>query len=404
MIERLMVFFASSLDLRRIDQEHTPYLFELLKKYPCSRINNIPEADLIPTLMTGRYPHEHGIWQVRLRSEDGINPNHPLDYIPDIVTSTTQCLLHMFKGPYDLAAVPYGRRRRFEIFKTRYRTREKKNYLTINGFDTILNIIGEGDCDYIFNPELDKLDDIVSKLFHNDLRFELVQDYGLDRLQHWFLDNKERIADSYKKMDGFIKFLHSECKKRGITLMILSDHGMELVKSSVNIIKKIDELGIKKNEITYFIEAPKARFWFHSDSAREKMLDYLSENTDGVLLSYKDMHKFNIKFEDDRYGEYYFILNPGTIFFPNDYYHPIANLYLGLTEKQQRSRLVSPLYRGYHGYMPYSECEKGFLMLLDEHHKTSHEEIEIIDFAPSVLNLLGYEKPESLNGINVFDD
>jgi hypothetical protein len=179
---------------------------------------------------------------------------------------------------------------------------------------------------------------------------------------------------------------------------------MELVKSSVDIIKKIDELGIKKNEITYFIEAPKARFWFHSDNAREKMLEYLSENTDGVLLSYKDMYKFKIKFEDDRYGEYYFVLNPGTIFFPNDYYHPFANLYLGLTEKQQRSRLSSPLYRGYHGYMPYNECEKGFLMLLDKHYKTSQEEIEIIDFAPTVLNLLGYKKPDSLNGVNVFHD
>jgi len=403
MIEKLMTFFVSSMDHRRINQEHTPYLYSLFEEYPSCKINNIPESDLIPTLMTGRYPHEHGIWQVRLKSKDGVNSNHPLDYIPDIVTSTSQCLLHLFSGPYDLAAVPYWRRRRFEIFKTRYRTREKKNYLTINELDTILNIIGEGNCDYVFNPELDRLDQIVSKLFSKDLRFELAQDYGLDRLQHWFLDNQERIVDSYKKIDVFIKFLHSECEKRGVTLMILSDHGMELVKSSIDIIQKIDELGIKKNEITYFIEAPKARFWFHSDSAREKMLNYLSENPEGVLLSYQDMHKFNIKFEDDRYGEYYFVLNPGTIFFPNDYYHPIANLYLGLTEKQQKSRLLSPLYRGYHGYMPYNECEKGFLMLLDDNYKTSQKEIETIDFAPTLLNLLGYNKPESLNGVNAFN-
>ena len=404
MIERLMVFFVSSLDMRRINQNHTPYLYNLLEKYPWTRLSNIPEGELNPTLMTGRYPHEHGFWHVRLKSEVDFNSHSALDYLPDIVTTTSQCFIHLLTGSYDLAGVPHWRRRRFEILKTRYLKKELKRYLKLNGFDTFFNIIGESNCSYIFNPELRKQDQIIPSLFQEGLRFELVENYGLDRLKHWFIDNQEMMIDSYNKVDGFIKYLHSECGKRGITLIIFTDHGHEEIKSSVDIIQKIHEMGIRKDEITYFVEAPKARFWFHSDSAREKMLNYLSENPEGVLLSWEDMHEFNVKFEDDSYGEYYFVLNPGTIFFPNDYYHPLGNLYLGLTEKQQRSRLQSPLYRGYHGYMPYNGCEKGFLMLLDDRYKTSKEEIETIDIAPTIINLLGIEQPESLKGVNAFHD
>jgi len=402
MIDRLMIFFVSALDHRRIDQKHTPYLYGLLEKYPVTRINNLPETDLDSTLMTGLYPNEHRMWEVLLKSDGDFNAGSALDYLPDIVTTTSQCFIHMFTGSFNLASIPYWRRRRLEIFKTRYDKKKLKGYLKINGFDTFFNIIGESNCNYVFNAKLHKLDQIIPSLFHKGLRFEFIETHGLDTLQHWFLDNKEKMIDSYNKVDKFIKFLHSECEKKGITLMILAEHGMELVKNSVDIIQKIHELGIKNNEITYYIEAPKARFWFHSDSAREKMLNYLSENEKGTLLHFEELHKYNIKFNDDSFGEYYFILNPGTIFFPNDFYQPFGNLYLGLTNKQQRSRLLSPVYRGYHGYLPYNISEKGTFILLDDKYKTDKKEIETIDVAPTIIDLLGYEQPGSLKGSGAF--
>jgi len=404
MIDRLMILYIPALDQSRIDQKHTPYIDSLSENYPCTRINNIPEVNLVPSLMTGLYPHEHKMWQVRLKSDSGFDASSALDYLPDIVTTTSQCFIHMFTGSYDLASIPYWRRRRLEIFKTKYFEKELKSHLKINGFDTFFNIVGESNCNYVFEADLDKLDQMLPRLFLKDLRFEFVEVHGLDTISHWYVDNKQKMIDSYNKVDKFVQFLHSECENRGITLMVFADHGMELVKNSVDIIQKIDEMGIKNNEITYYIEAPKARFWFHSDSAREKMLNYLSANPDGVLLSRQDMHEFNVKFEDDSYGEYYFVLNPGTIFFPNDFYQPLGNLYLGLTNKQQRSKLLSPVYRGYHGYMPYNKSEKGTFMLLDDNYKTDKEEIEIIDVAPTIIDLLGFNQPESLKGVNAFYD
>ena len=402
MIEKLMVLFVSALDHRRIDPNHTPYLYSLTQRFPWTRMNNFPEVDLDPTLLTGLYPHEHGICQVRLKSNDVSHSKSSIDYLPDIAITTSQCFIHMLTGRYNLAAIPYWRRRRFEILKTRYDKKVLKNYLNLNGRDTLFKMISKSKCSYIYNWMLGELDQIKPEIFNKDLRFELIETHALDTISHWYINNKQKLRDSYNKIDSYIKFLHSECEKKGITLMFLTEHGMETVNKTFDIKQKIRELGIRDSEITYYIEASKTRFWFHSESAREKMVNYLSDHEDGNLLSWQDMEKYNIKFEDDSYGEYYFVLNPGTIFFPNDFYHPIANYYLGITNSQSRSRLFNPTHRGYHGYLPHNDSEKGTLVLLNDKYKPQGEKINTIDFVPTILNLLGYEQPESLKGRAAF--
>jgi hypothetical protein len=128
----------------------------------------------------------------------------------------------------------------------------------------------------------------------------------------------------------------------------------------------------------------------------------LSSIEHGRVQSYEDLQEYNIKFPDSSYGEFYFRADPGYIIFPHDFYQPLANLYLGLTDWQQRSRVLNPKHRGYHGYPPNNESEKGFMILLDDRYKTTKKEVEIIDVAPTVLGLLGYEKPDYMVGDCVF--
>ena len=308
----------------------------------------------------------------------------------------------MFTGSFDLAAVPRWRRKRFEINKLRYAERKIKRFLNLNGTDTIFRVVGERESNYIYSSKFEELSSILSKIFSSEYRFELFQMHSLDTLQHWNLDNPDRINKFYSKIDNFSSELHRICTEKNITLMILSDHGMEPVKDSIDILKELKRLGIPRDEFTYFIEASKARLYFHTDYARERVLALLSSIEQGTILSYKEMHDYNVKFEDKSYGEYYFILNPGYIFFPNDYYHPLGNLFLGFTDWQKRNRLRNPKYRGYHGYLPHNESEKGLLLLLDNKYKAKQRIAEIIDFAPTVLSLLGYDRPEIMKGECIF--
>ena len=403
-MNKLFICFISALDFRRINPEHTPFLFKSLNLYPWAKINTFPEVDLEPTIFTGVYPHQHGIWQVRLKDyKDSSLLQRIIDNMPDIITTTFQCLIHLFTGSFDLASVPPWRRGRFEINKTRYVARNVTNFLRLNGIETIFSLVGEKESNLIYNRKLDELSSLFPKLFSLNYRLEFLHIHSLDTLQHWNLDDPNRFTKFCTKIDSFVQELHSKCNDKGITMILLSDHGQEPVKGSIDIVKELNKLRIPRSEYTYYIEASKARFYFHTDRARERILALLSSIQHGTILSYKDMHKYNVKFEDISYGEYYIILDPGYIFSPNDYYHTLGNIFLGLADWQQRSRLTSPKYRGYHGYLPHNESEKGLMILLDYHYKMKRHEIDIVDVAPSLLGLLGLKKPDFMVGQNVFE-
>jgi len=403
MIERLAVLYLSAFDHRRINKDTTPYVHSLSEKYPTAKINTLLEASMITTIWSGCYPHQHRMWQVSIKKERDFDIKNTLDYIPDIITTTFQCFIHSITGKFNLAAVPDWRRRRFDIRTTKYLWRDSKVPNDLSGLDSIFSILGGDNYNFVYEEGFSNMIRTLSKQFIKNKKLEIFEGHGMDVFTHWNIDDEEKMNGAYKKLDDLIRDIHTECKNRGITLMLFSDHGQNKVEDTIDISAIIKGLGIQNREISYFIESSKARFWFHTESAREKMLDYLSGNEKGTLLHFEEMYRYNIKFDDDSYGEYFFISNPGIVFHPNDFYHPLGNLYLILTNKDQRNRIKNPIIRGCHGHLPDNECEKGFVMLLDNEYKTDKEEIEIIDIAPTILNLLGYDKPDSLEGVSAFD-
>ena len=403
MIDKLMILYFSGFDYQKINSRITPHLYSLSEKYPIVKINTIPDVDLKTTMWTGRYPHEHGMWQVRIKDGYDFDAKKFQDYFPDICSTTLQCLVHAVTGKFNLVSVPNWRRRRFDIFKTKYTWNDNYGLFSYNGVDSIFNIIGKNNYSFVYENRYNEMINALSKEPVKDKKLGVFDAHGTDVFTHWNIDDEEKMNEAYMKVDGLIKYILEECENKGATLMLLSDHAQAKVEDTIDIAGKIEELGIKKNEITYFIEATKARFWFHTDSARQKMLDYLSSNEKGALFHFEELYRYGIEFNDDSYGEYYFITNPGVIFYPNDYYHPIGNIFLALKNQEQRARLKSPIYRGYHGHLPHNQCEKGFVMLVDSDYKPIKEEIDIIDIAPTVLNLLGYRKPDSLTGKHAFN-
>jgi hypothetical protein len=417
------------MDLRRINPSNTPYIAGLFESYPWVKIRSFPNSDLVPTLLTGVYPHEHGCWQVRLRARPKSTMGQiVIDKMPDILTTTVQCLVHLFNHSFDLATIPARRLRHFEIkrFKdTRHyfpslreffsrlsfnmsfdHASPRKwdvNLLTIGGIKTIFGIVGKDNSSFVFNRKFSELKKLIHRACSGNCRLEFLELHSLDIFEHWNLHDSAKTNQFYLAVDNFIKNLHGKCKQKAIPLMLLSDHGQEHVKGSIDIKEGLSRLDLSNDEFKFYLEAPMARFWFHTDRARKKITDMLSSLGHGTVLSYKDMHDYNIKFDDNRYGEVYFIADPGYIIFPNDFHHPLANLFLGLTDWQQRSRIFHPEHRSSHGYLPQYESEKGFMIVLDRSYKVYGEpEFDVIDVAPSILALMGYKNTEQMKGSSVF--
>jgi hypothetical protein len=396
--------YVPGLDARWISREHTPYLRDLSLTYPRVSITTLPNTELLPTLITGVYPHQHSVWQVRLKPEARAMPAPRLsDHLPAVLSTTLQCLRQFADSSYDLAAVPARRRRFFEQHRFKY-TRRQHSDAPLARFgdnDSLFGLLGSKS-HYHFTKDFGALDTLVEQLPTSGLTLEFLEMYAFDLCQHWNLDRPPVMHEALHATDAFIRRMHDRCIHSGVTMLILVDHGQEPVVGTIPLKHILRKTGVPEREYSYFIEVALARFWFHTDRARQRITDALHAISRATALTWRDMHAHHVCFEDDAYGELYLSADAGYIFFPHDFYQPVANMFLGLRDGHQRSRLLKPVHRGNHGYLPHYPSEHGYAILLDSDYRATRAEIELIDFAPSVLALLGLPQPPHMHGCAVF--
>lgn len=402
----LFVCYISGLDLRRIVPDATPFLASLFDTYPWVRITNLPSNELLPTILTGVYPDQHGVWGVRLKSNASVSSTARfVDRLPDAVTTTVQCVLHLVSSTYDLAAIPPRRRRRFEITRTKYKRRKTPAQVLprIGTMPSMIGVVGQERSRYLFSTTPDP-EGLLPRLCSGRHALEVLELYSLDRFQQWNLDRVDETRRFYGLIDRFLKRLHEKCAAAGMTLAIVSDHGHEVTRDSIDLVAKLKQSDVDETEYSYFLEVNMVRFWFHTENARHKIGAILSSLEHGRLLTFADMAKYHVPLDDARYGEVFFILESGYMFFPHDFYHPIANVFFAVTDRMQRSRLSDPRHRANHGYLPDSETEQAFAILLDRSQRATVREGELIDLAPSLLKFMGRTPPESMKGRRLFSD
>lgn len=60
-----------------------------------------------------------------------------------------------------------------------------------------------------------------------------------------------------------------------------------------------------------------ARFWFSSDEVRRQITTLLNESSEGSIVSDEQLRDWRCDFPDQRYGELFYLLKPGTLFVPS---------------------------------------------------------------------------------------
>ena len=392
------------MDLRRIDPETTPFLADALSSHPWTAYRNLPSNELFPTLVTGVDPMEHGVWGVQLKIGIDLTRRRVMDYLPDGLATGIQCIRQALDPTYDLAAIPPRRRRRLQIKRTKYKRRRKWDdaLYRIGGVPTVLELVGRNRSQYVFSSVMDPVSRLLPVLPAHAPVLEIVELYSLDRFQQWNLDRLDLVIEYYRTIDTFLRELSSKCRERGKVLMVLSDHGHEPIRESIDLLAMLRRNGFSENDYTTFIEVSSARFWLHSKKAQTKLPAILTEFGHGRVFPYREMERYGIPLRDSSYGEWFCFLDPGFIFFPHDFYHPVANFFLGLADTMQRSRLRNPRHRGNHGHLPHFEAERSFMLLLDSRYGVDSQEATILDVAPSILGVLGLPPSPFMKGFPVF--
>ncbi|HVS65316.1 MAG TPA: hypothetical protein VMT85_17635 [Thermoanaerobaculia bacterium] len=396
----VFVCYVPGLDARLVDERLTPHLSRLRRDHGTVQIRTFPSTELVPTIVSGTWPHQHRIWQVSLKPEYRTGARRDVvDLLPDLVVSTAQCTRHFFDRTYDLAVIPWRRRRRFQQHRFKY-TRRAKSELAMKefaGLPSIFGILGE-EAKYFFTKDFAELETLSQRLPSGKRRIELLEMYALDLVQHWHLDNPSVMSDALARTDEFVRVVHERCRRLGVRFLLLVDHGQERITGTVPLIQTLQRTGVPQTEYSFFVELASARLWFHSSRARRVLGDALGALPGTTLLSWQQMHDYKICFEDDAFGELYVFADAGRIFFPHDFHQPIASRVLGLMDWHQRQRVDSPVHRGNHGYLPHHPSEQGWLVLDGLGRGRGRSEIELVDIAPSLLSLVGVEPPDHMQG------
>ena len=379
----------------------TPYLAALRERHQVVGIRTLPSTELVPTLLSGTWPHQNRVWQVSLRPgfRDGVRPA-AFDRLPDLLVTTAQCVRHFIDRTYDLPAIPARRLRRFDQHRFKYtrRAQSDEELAGFAGYPSIFGLVGE-QSKYMFIKDFGSLPALAERLPTGKRRLEFLEMYALDLVQHWHLDNPRVMSDALARTDRFVRDLHANCRRRGVRFMLLVDHGQERVVGTVPLVQALRRSAIPETEFSYFAELAAARFWFHTERARRTLPDVLRALPHTTLLTWQEMHEFHVCFDDDRFGELYLFADAGRIFFPHDFFQPIGNAVLGLLDWHQRQRIMNPVHRGNHGYLPHHASERGW-MLVDGTGLRIHEsDAELIDVAPTILSLVGVTQPAYMQGI-----
>lgn len=396
----LSVAYVPGLDSRRVDAETTPFIHAALGRYPSAAIETIPITELVPSMLTGVGPEAHGYWQMRIHPDPARRKRRIADALPDRLTTFAQCLLHLVHPAYDLAAIPPRRRRRFVLTRFKYTRRQASPDIigSIGGFESIIGMLGPGRARYLFSKRLGDLDRMAREVSAGSEQLIFAEVYGLDLMQHWSLDQPARLRDGYERIDRFVAEVHRRTAAAGRRLVLLVDHGQEPVVGTVDVLGRLRALGIPETEYSYFLDVPMARFWFYTERARSAITAMLEQTGNGRMLRYDELAACGVSFPNADYGEVYFAADPGFIIFPHDFYHPVANAFLGLRDPQQRPRIRNPVHRGSHGHLPGHPSERGYMVVFDDSAQALVPAMQLIDVAPTLLTLAGHAPPDYMRG------
>ncbi|NNE07502.1 MAG: hypothetical protein HKN20_02955 [Gemmatimonadetes bacterium] len=394
---KLFVMNITGLDSRWIRPETMPFLAEARSRCPAFSLRNYPSNDILPSILTGTYPPEHGIWGVRLK--ESADAPRGSGIVPDILTTSVQCMRHWITGEFDLSAIPPWRRKRFEITRSKYRrfARPWDVLSEIGGRVSVMGAVGRDQTRYQFRSPSDPVGEVLPDCANGDVALDWLELYTINRIQQWYADSV-RVGRWYGKVDEFVKAACEKCANNGVLPVLVNEHGHEPVRRSIDLQAALRKSGLADDEYSYFLELPMVRFWFHTERARETIGTLLGEMEMVHVFRHDEMGPLHLDFGDTSYGELFGFLEPGNIFFPHDFHHPLGNFYLGLGDRKQWPRIADARQRSNCGYLPGNDCEKGIFLVFDESLRAAAPSGTVIDVAPTLLSLLEVETPDTMKG------
>jgi len=299
-----------------------------------------------PSILTGRYPDEHGHWSAFYYSPktSPFKWFKLLSHLPGKIfdrwrvrhiLSKLIAKFYGYTGYFELYSVPFKKLPLFDYL-------EKRDYFVPNGIlntDTIFDWCVDHKIPYYCSNWRHSEEAIVeenkAKIREAEIKMNYLYLPKLDGLMHNVGTQSEKVKEKIQWLEKQVLDVYqTACEHyEDVSLYVISDHGMANVTGSIDLIKKIESLGLEyEKDYVAMYDSTMARFWFNNDAAKEKIIVALQGIQEGKIISDQELKDMRVPHKDKKFGELFFLMNVGLLINPS---------YMGLN--------VIP---GMHGYHP----------------------------------------------------
>ncbi|MFZ0420455.1 MAG: alkaline phosphatase family protein [Candidatus Sulfotelmatobacter sp.] len=310
------------------------FLNDLLPyRYPLQTVLGF-SSGAIPTILTGTLPSVHGHWNLFYYDPQ----NSPFKwmrhfrFLPDrlldnrVSRKLIKELGRRFLGLGPLFECAVGPR-----LLPFFNWVEKRNIYDrhgITGAPSLFDRLSERGIShraYTYHHATDAqiLDQSQKDILNSDAAFFFVYLSEIDMFLHLHCKETDATDQKIQRYEENIRKLYLAAKQvdPDATFTILSDHGMTPVNHQYDLVADIEELGLKMpDDYLAVYDSTMARFWFFNEQSRAAVHKALRGLGCGHVLSREEMDRFGVLFQDNRYGEAIFLLDPGWLFSRSDFH------------------------------------------------------------------------------------
>jgi predicted AlkP superfamily pyrophosphatase or phosphodiesterase len=316
--------------------------WELLKRHPFLDdllVTKVPLGTIFgysstcdPTIITGKVPRDHGHFSffVFNPAESPFGICRYLAVLPKFLTrrGRVRRVLSRVIQRY------YGYTGYFQIYNMPFRYlplfdySEKRDLYQPGGINsgvpTIFDHLRDQGIPFYLSDwrikEEDNLKSLESALEEGEIVFAYLYMAAMDAILHAHGTKSPLVTDKIKWYENKLRSVITLAQKKydPVHVYLFTDHGMTDITDECDLIKQIDRLGLRFGiDYAAMYDSTMARFWFHSNSAREKIIEVLEKEPQGQILSEERLREYGCDFPDNKYGDLFFLMNPGVLMLPS---------------------------------------------------------------------------------------
>ena len=285
-----------------------------------------------PTILTGKLPREHGhfsfFYHNPAASPFGICKL--LRFLPRSITRRGRVRRVMSR----IIRRYYGYTGYFQIYNMPFRYlplfdySEKRDIYQKGGINggcpTIFDYLREHSIPFYLSDwrasEEWNLNALSQSLEKGTIQFAYLYLAAMDAVLHEFGSNSEHVVKKLQWYEKQLRTILAQARQHysAVNLYIFSDHGMTDTIGTVDLMSRIGALDLKFGvDFNAVYDSTMARFWFFTDQARERIREALQSEPRGQILTADKLAEYGCDFPDTKYGELFFLLDPGQLLCPS---------------------------------------------------------------------------------------